>query len=117
MAKRPRWPASAAWSTWPSALTLRFVSEPVLSYVEAERPIAVRVTVPDGSVRDGQVLGWRGDRVCVSWRTGDGTHLGWVDARVVERVPPSPDELGPRSGVGDAGRLRRADRSDLQQLP
>lgn len=59
-------------------------------YVEAEQPIPVRVTVRDGSVRDGQVLGWRGERVYVSWRTDLGNHLGWVDAAAVERVADEP---------------------------
>ena len=54
-------------------------------YVPATEVIVVRVTVR-GGVHDGQVLGWRGDRVYASYRTVDGNHLAWVPAVDVERV-------------------------------
>ena len=54
-------------------------------YVQASEVISVRVTA-HGGVHDGQVLGWRGDRVFVSYRTVDGNHLAWVPAADVERV-------------------------------
>ena len=54
-------------------------------YVTATEGIVVRVTVR-GDVYDGQVLGWRGDRVYVSYRTVDGNHLAWLPAADVERV-------------------------------
>ena len=54
-------------------------------YVPAPEVIVVRVTA-HGGVHDGQVLGWRGDRVYVSYRTVDGNHLAWVPAADVERT-------------------------------
>ena len=54
-------------------------------YVRAPEVIVVRVTAR-GGIHDGQVLGWRGDRVYVSYRTVDGNHLAWVPAADVERT-------------------------------
>ena len=54
------------------------------TYVPAPEVIVVRVTAH--GVHDGQVLGWRGERVCVSYRTVDGNHLAWVPAADVERT-------------------------------
>ena len=34
---------------------------------------------------EGRVLGWRVDRVFLTWRSDLGNHLGWVPASVVER--------------------------------
>ena len=53
-------------------------------YIPAPEVVVVRVTA-HGGVHDGQVLGWRGDRVYVSYRTVDGNHLAWVPAADVER--------------------------------
>ncbi len=39
-----------------------------------------------GQKYDVIVLGWRGDRVYLSWRTDMGTHLGWVPATDVLRA-------------------------------
>ena len=54
-------------------------------YVPAPEGIVVRVTVR-GEVYDGQVLGWRADRVYVNYRSANGRHLAWVPAADVERV-------------------------------
>lgn len=54
-------------------------------YLPAPGVIVVRVTAL-GGVHDGQVLGWRGERVYVSYRTSDGNHLAWVPAADVERT-------------------------------
>ncbi len=55
-------------------------------YVSAPDPVEVTVTV-DGKQWPGLVIGWRGDRVDVTWTTGIGaTHIGFVDAAQVERV-------------------------------
>ncbi len=64
-------------------------------YVNAPDPIDVLVTV-DEQRWPGLVIGWRGERVDVTWTTGIGmTHVGFVDASQVERVGghggPSPD--------------------------
>ena len=45
--------------------------------VPAPAVIVMRVTA-HGGVHDGLVLGWRGDRVYVPYRTADGNHLAWV---------------------------------------
>ena len=34
-----------------------------------------------------QSLGWRGDRVYITWKTDMGNHLSWVPAADVERRP------------------------------
>ncbi len=54
-------------------------------YVEAVEYLRVRAEVR-GTRCDGVVLGWRGDRVYLTWKTDMGNHLGWVPARDVERV-------------------------------
>jgi hypothetical protein len=63
--------------------------EPVHSslppYTEAPQPVAVRALVR-GTRRDAWVIGWRGDRVYLRWRTELGSHLGWVPAADVERI-------------------------------
>ena len=66
------------------------VSEPVVHsprppYVAAEPVVPVRVQV-GGVERLGEVLGWRGERVYVRYRTGAGNHLSWVPAVAVERL-------------------------------
>ncbi len=53
-------------------------------YVEAKDHLPVRALVRGEQVA-GVVLGWRGDRVYLSWRTDMGNHLGWVPAEAVER--------------------------------
>ncbi len=53
-------------------------------YVEAKKYIRVRVTVRGQHVA-GVVLGWRGERVHLTWKTDMGNHLGWVAAADVER--------------------------------
>ena len=53
-------------------------------YVEARDHIRARATVRGQSV-DGVVLGWRGDRVYLTWKSDMGKHLGWVPAADVER--------------------------------
>lgn len=55
-------------------------------YVPAVPEVPVRVTVA-GEQHDGQVLGWRGDRVYVRYRgPQDGNHLAWVEAGAVQRL-------------------------------
>ena len=54
-------------------------------YVPAPEVVVVGVSA-HGGVHDGQVLGWRGDRVYVSYRTVDGNHLAWVPGADVERT-------------------------------
>ncbi len=53
-------------------------------YVKARDFIGVRALVR-GERRDGHVIGWRGERVYLQWRSEDGHHLGWVSAADVER--------------------------------
>jgi hypothetical protein len=53
-------------------------------YVEATTYLPVHALVR-GAVVEGVVLGWRGDRVYLTWRSDLGNHLGWVPASVVER--------------------------------
>jgi hypothetical protein len=53
-------------------------------YVEAKDHLRVRALVRGEQVA-GVVLGWRGDRVYLTWRTDMGNHLGWVPAAAVER--------------------------------
>lgn len=55
-------------------------------YVRAREDIAVRVTLRNGTVRDGWVDGWRGRQVDVAYRTEMGNHVGCFDASDVERV-------------------------------
>jgi hypothetical protein len=63
--------------------------EPVHSslppYMQAPEWVAVRVLVR-GERRDAWVLGWRGHRVYLRWKTEAGNHLGWVPAADVERI-------------------------------
>jgi hypothetical protein len=63
--------------------------EPVHSvlppYTEAPEPVAVRALVR-GELREAWVLGWRGDRVYLQWKTAAGNHLGWVRAADVQRT-------------------------------
>ena len=54
-------------------------------YVPAPEVVVVRVTVR-GGVHHGQVIGWRGERVYMSYRTVDGNDLAWVPADEVERL-------------------------------
>ena len=53
-------------------------------YVEATTYLPVYAEVRAQRV-EGRVLGWRGDRVFLTWRSDLGNHLGWVPAAVVER--------------------------------
>jgi len=62
---------------------------PHLPYVRAADYVPVRAVIR-GVQHDGVVLGWRGDRIYVTWRTGMGNHLGWVPATAVERARTSP---------------------------
>ena len=55
-------------------------------YVEAKDHIRVHATVRGQAVDDAAVvLGWRGDRVYLTWRSEMGKHLGWVPAADVQR--------------------------------
>ncbi len=54
-------------------------------YVEARDFIRVRALVR-GKQRGGFVIGWRGERVYLQWRSDMGNHLGWVPAKDVMRV-------------------------------
>jgi hypothetical protein len=54
-------------------------------YVQAREHMPVRATVR-GLLVDAVVLGWRGDRVHLTWHTEAGKHLGWVSAADVERA-------------------------------
>ena len=54
-------------------------------YVEAHDFIRARANVR-GQQCDVIVLGWRGQRVYLSWRTDMGRHLGRVQAADVEGV-------------------------------
>ncbi len=53
-------------------------------YTEAVDYLRVRALVR-GTRHDGVVLGWRGSRVYLTWKTELGNHLGWVPAGDVER--------------------------------
>ncbi|MCU1437954.1 MAG: hypothetical protein JWP66_1041 [Naasia sp.] len=61
------------------------VHSPLPPSTAATQPVAVRALVRR-ELRDGLVLGWRGDRVYLRWRTEAWNHLGWVPASDVERV-------------------------------
>lgn len=61
-------------------------------YVEARDYIRAQANVR-GQHYDVIVLGWRGDRVFLTWRTDMGRHLGWVPASDVQRVTPA-DSVG-----------------------
>lgn len=54
-------------------------------YVEARDYIRAQANVR-GQDYDVIVLGWRGDRVYLSWQTEMGRHLGWVPAAEVQRA-------------------------------
>lgn len=56
----------------------------LLPYIAAEPAVRVRALVR-GQVVDAVVVGWRGDRVDLRWRSELGNHLGWVPAADVER--------------------------------
>ncbi len=58
-------------------------------YVEAREHLPVRATIR-GARHDAVVLGWRGDRVYLTWKTDIGKHLGSVPAADVERVERRP---------------------------
>ena len=67
-------------------------------YVEATTYLPVYAEVRGQRV-EGRVLGWRADRVFLTWRSDLGNHLGWAPAAVVERrqhtyggVLPSGDD-------------------------
>lgn len=53
-------------------------------YVKAATYLPVSAEVRGRRV-EGRVLGWRGERVFLTWRSELGNHLGWVPASVVER--------------------------------
>lgn len=53
-------------------------------YVQAQDHIRAHARVR-GRDCDVVVLGWRGDRVYLTWRTDMGRHLGWVPATDVTR--------------------------------
>ena len=53
-------------------------------YVEATTYLPVHAEVR-GQLVEGRVLGWRGDRVFLTWRSELGNHLGWVAASLVGR--------------------------------
>lgn len=61
------------------------MTEPLPPYVPAAVEVVVRVKIAD-EWREGVVLGWRGERVYVRYRTERGGHLTWVPAADVERV-------------------------------
>ena len=66
----------------------------------------VRVTAwVRGFPVEGVVLGWRGDRVYLTWKTEMGSHLGWLPAADVQRLdtrpPTAPD--APPAGVATPG--------------
>jgi len=55
-------------------------------YIPASPIVPVTVTV-NGQQWPGLVIGWRGEQVDVTWRTGAGRrHVGFVDAAQIERV-------------------------------
>ena len=60
--------------------------QPVGQYVEAPSPVPVRVLI-GGRMMPGHVLGSRSDRVYVRYRSAEGSHLCWVPAAHVKRVP------------------------------
>ncbi len=65
---------------------MRYSGADTTKYVNAPEPVDVTVTVKGQQWR-GQVIGWRGERVDVTWRTAAGmTQVGFVDAAQVERV-------------------------------
>ena len=53
-------------------------------YVEAQHHLRAHARVR-GQEHDVVVLGWRADRVFLTWRTDMGRHLGWVPAADVTR--------------------------------
>jgi hypothetical protein len=61
------------------------VTEPLPPYVAADPVVPVRLVVACEQ-RQGEVLGWRGDRVYVRYRTAAGNHLTWLPGSAVERL-------------------------------
>lgn len=61
------------------------MTEPLPPYMPAIPEVVVRVKIGD-LWHDGSVLGWRGDRVYVRYRTERGGHLAWLPASEVERI-------------------------------
>lgn len=66
-------------------------------YVEAKGCIRVRATVRGQAVEDAVVLGWRGDRVYLTWRSDISKHLraaaadvlgALADAKITARRTP-----------------------------
>lgn len=53
-------------------------------YIEAKDYVPARANVR-GQHHDVIVLGWRGERAYLTWRSDMGKHLGWVPAANVER--------------------------------
>ena len=63
-------------------------ARPVIApYVAAATPMPVTAIVR-GEQRNGEVLGWRGDRVYVRHRSAAGNHLSWLPASDVHRTLP-----------------------------
>ena len=58
-------------------------------YVPAKQHLQVTATIR-GHEHSAVVLGWRGDRVYLTWRTDLGNHLGWVSAADVQRLEAHP---------------------------
>ncbi len=58
-------------------------------YVEATEHLPVRALIR-GARHDAAVLGWRGDRVYLTWPPEMGKRLGWVPAAHVVRPAAAP---------------------------
>ncbi len=77
-------------------------------YVEAVDYLPVRALVR-GTRHDAVVLGWRGDRVYLTWWTDMGKHLG--------RMPTADVERGCRtSGTGSVSRWQVVDAAAAGRL-
>jgi hypothetical protein len=61
------------------------VPETLPRYVRAPNYLPVRARV-HGVLLEGHVIGKRGERVYVQYRTAMGNHLAWLPAADVERV-------------------------------
>lgn len=59
-------------------------------YVEAKAYLPVRAWVR-GFQADAVALGWRGDRVYLTWKSDMGRHLGWAPAADVQRTNAQAD--------------------------
>ena len=62
----------------------RLMDDHLSLYVEAPEYMPVRASVR-GEQRGGHVIGWRGQRAFLRWKTSMSEHIGWLPSADVER--------------------------------